>query len=1295
VNDRNETAETATPSTSPAGTADRASRYVARMLQQHLVDDPDARAWESEGTAVFVDISGFTQLSEALARKGREGAEQITDVIGRVFEPMLAVAYENGGSLLKFGGDALLLWFDEEVHAARAARAGILMRTLLSDIGRIDLPDTQVTLRMAQGVHSGTFHFFAIGESHLELLATGPAWSRLVTMQHDAGADEIVLSPETAAVLAPECVGEAKGPGRLLLHEPPGTFEKMPLRPRPAMAADAIARCLPAAVREHLRDASALPEHRPVTVAFIRYGGTDALIEHQGKEVAANALQQLLTTIERAAKAQDVSFLASDVDIDGGKLILTAGAPRVTGDDEERMLLALRVIVEGKLPLPIHIGVNRGAVFAGDIGPVYRRTYTVMGDAVNLAARVMAQAEPAVPAEIHATGDVLQRSKTTFETTELAPFTVKGKSEPVHALSVGRAHGSRARQAEERLLPLTGRNAELGVIRKAFAAARSGEGRLVEIIGEAGVGKTRLLEALRDAAAGFRKVHASCEAYTASKPYAVWRELLRESMGFGRDDPDAAVAERLRGEVTTRTPELLPWFPLIAIAFGIDIASTPEVQMLAEKNRRPKLHEVVGHFLTALMPDPQLVEIEDAHHMDGASAELLTYLTRELDAHPWLFAVARRPSSSGFSAPESPTTARIELKPLAPQEALKMAQVATEHYPLHMHVLEVVAQRSGGNPQFLRDLVRSVIATGGISGLPDSAEAAAMARIDALSPEDRSLVRRVAVFGLTFHPKMLSWFIDEADGALPPGPATWSRLHDFFGEEPDGYLRFRSSLLRDAAYEGLPFKLRRRLHGTVATRIAQESGDVDESASILSLHYLLAGDNKSAWRYATIAGKRADSVCAYVEAAELYSRALDAGRRLEDVSARELAAVHEALGNAWNSAAEFRKAAETYAAARALVATEPLLDAQLLHKISVVEWKLGKYSEALRWTDEALKILQGLSGAAAATQIARSIANYAVVLTYAGRTSEALDWAERALAKGEAVDDPESIGDAYAVMASVYGELGKEGAVPLMQRALDAFIRLGNLTRQGAILVSLGVVCQWEGRWDEALSYYEQSREVALKIGDGVGVALARVNAAEILIDRGEWVDAEALLLETLPFWRASQHRLYLGLCLWFLGRVSLCLGRFDEAQCRLEEAKANYLHVGAEEDVPAIEARIAECHLASGNPKAALELINALLVRAGSSNGVARVAPLLERIKGHALLAQGDRSGAREALDNGLTAAAERHSRFEETLTMLSLIELDRVEGVEPSLDMVNESRSRLSSLKVRAVPPGLRPPL
>jgi class 3 adenylate cyclase/tetratricopeptide (TPR) repeat protein len=1046
-----------------------------------------------------------------------------------------------------------------------------------------------------------------------------------------------------------------------------------------------LARCLSPAIRAHVLVGGGTPEHRPVTIAFIRFEGTDMLIDRHGPEAAADALHRLMSAVESATDEQGVSFLASDVDADGGKLILTAGAPKGTGNDEDRMLLALRKIVSTELPIPIRIGVHRGAVFAGDIGPKYRRTYTVMGDAVNLTARVMAKAEPG---QIYATADVLDRSNTLFETTKLEPFAVKGKAEPVQAWSVGRAQGTRTRQVLLERLPLTGRNAELGVIRKAFSSARSGAGRLIEIVGDAGVGKTRLLEALRDSAAGFSKQHAICEAYTSSTPYVVWRELLREMLEFGRDTPDATIAERVRNEVAARAPDLAPWLPLLAAVFDVEMAPTPEVELLAETNRRMKLHETVARFLQAMVPERLLIEIENVHEMDEASAELLLYLTGELAARPWLFAVARRPGRTGFEAPQTPAVVRIELKPLAPQDAVRLVQLATEQTAIPAHVLEVVAKRSGGNPQFLRDLLRTAIESGGIADLPDSAEAAAMAQIDALDPEDRALVRRAAVFGLTFHPRMLSWLADEADGPLL-GAATLAELQDLFDEEPDGYLRFRHSLLRDAAYGGLPYKLRRRLHGAVAARLEEEMDFPEEVAGILSLHYIEAGEYRSAWHYATAAARRAEGVYAYVEAAGLYKRALDAARRLEDIDGAELAIVHQALGDSWYLAGEFRKASEAYTAARELAASDPLLDAGLLLKLSHVEQKLGQCENALRWAEQGRTILKGLDGMEAARQAARSGAWYAIVLQREGRTAEALEWAERTVAEAEAVDDAEALADAYYVMGWGLGQLGKEGGLTFMQRSLEAYQRSGNMVRQAGVLSSLGVVCQWAGRWDEALSYYERGRKEASKIGSRVVAATASINIAEILTDRGEWAEAEAILLETLPLWKASQYRLYLGACLLVLGRVSLRLGRLEEALSRLEEAKSNFLQVGAEQEVPPVEARIAECHVAMGNVDAALTLTGGMLSRASESNGVARVVPLVGRVQAHALLLQGDPWGARDALEASLAAARERQDLFELTLTSLSLIELDRLEGVEPPLEMVTESRSLLSSLKVRAVPP------
>ena len=1268
----------------PAAGATRLALYVPRILQERLAAGDPSRGWTAEGTAVFVDISGFTKLSEELASKGREGAEQITEVIGRSFESILTVAYDAGGSLLKFGGDALLLWFVGDRHLERACGSAIAMRAELASVGRIALPGAEVVLQMSQGVHSGAFHFFAVGASHTEFLPVGPGWSRLVAMETEATAGEILVSPEAAAGLPAEALAARKGPG-VLLADRALARDVLPRRPRPELPADVIASCLPLAVRAHVLAGGGTSEHRPVSIAFLRFEGTDALIATQGVDAAADALDRLVRAVEAAADAQDVALLASDVDADGGKLILTAGAPKVTGDDEERVLLAARRILEAELPIAVRLGVHRGAVFAGDIGPAYRRTYTVMGDAVNLAARLMAKAAPGT---IYATADVLDRSNTLFDTAAIEPFAVKGKAEPVKAWSVGRATGSRTRQVTQARLPLTGRNVELSIVRKALAGARAGTGQLVEIVGEGGIGKTRLLEAMHDAAMGYRKIRATCEAYTSTVPYAVWHELLREVLELGRDESDEAVEQRLRAVATDKAPDLAPWLPLVGAALDLDLEPTPEVEALAEENRRAKLHDAVERFLVAAMPGPAIVEIDDAHHMDEASVELLGFLVKQLAERQWLLGVARRPGTAGYVAAASSSVSRIDLHPLAQGDALRLAQIASKERPLPSHVIEVVAQRSGGNPQFLRDLLRSAIESGGVVGLPDSAEAAALARIDALPPEDRALVRRAAVFGLTFHPRMLAWFDDPEDGP-PPGDDAWARLSDLFVDDGDGYLRFRQSLLRDTAYEGLPFRQRRRLHATVAAHVAEETDDPDDVAGILSLHHHVAGEFEPARRFATVAAKRAEDVYAYVEAAGFYARALDAARNLPAIAPAELSSLHQALADAWYRAGEYRKASDAYAEARKLVAGDRLAEAGLLLKHSWVEEKLGNYPEALRWTERARETLEGQSGLEADRLMASASAWYATVLQAQGKSADAFRWAEQAAREAEAVDDPEQLGNAYAVMGWAHGALGKEGAEPLMRKALDAFARSGNRVRHALILSNVGGVCYWEGRWDDAMRYYERGREESIRLGNAGNAAIANMNIAEILTDRGEHAESEATLQKALPVWKSSEYRYFQGACHWMLGRVSLRANRLDEALARFELARSLLTEVGAEHEVQDIDARVAECKLLKGDPEGALAMVADVLGRAGASEAIERLAPHLHRVRGYAMLVGGDPFGAREAFDTSLDVARARNDRFEVALTLNALIELDRLEGVDAPQDVVDESRAILAALKVRALPP------
>jgi class 3 adenylate cyclase len=373
---------------------------VPRLAAEWTTTGAEAPWRELDGTLVFADISGFTALSERLAAQGPIGAEELTEVLGRCFAELLAVAYARGGSLVKFGGDALLLLFDGEGHAVRGVDAALGMRSTMRRVGRLTTSVGTVRLRMSLGVHSGPVHAFLVGGSHRELLLVGPGPSTVVTMEGTADAGEIVVSPATASRVDAALLGAGKGPGVLLRPRVEasavGAVDGAAAYPVRAVVDD-VDLLVPSALRAHLLAGGGESEHRQAAIAFLHFDGTDALLAERGPAWLAGALDALVRDVQDAVEHHGATFLASDLDHDGGKLILVGGVPRTLGDDDGRVLRAVRQVVDlavarGDAGVPVRVGVHRGPVFAGEVGPPYRRTFTVMGDAENLAARLMAQA---------------------------------------------------------------------------------------------------------------------------------------------------------------------------------------------------------------------------------------------------------------------------------------------------------------------------------------------------------------------------------------------------------------------------------------------------------------------------------------------------------------------------------------------------------------------------------------------------------------------------------------------------------------------------------------------------------------------------------------------------------------------------------------------------------------------------------------------------------------------------------------------------------------------------------------
>jgi tetratricopeptide (TPR) repeat protein len=760
--------------------------------------------------------------------------------------------------------------------------------------------------------------------------------------------------------------------------------------------------------------------------------------------------------------------------------------------------------------------------------------------------------------------------------------------------------------------------------------------------------------------------------------------LLRELLELSWEDPDHVVAERVSAEVAARAPDLAPWVPLIAVAFDAMMPPTPEVEMIAEANRRAKLHEVVGRFLQALLAEPALIEVEDAHHMDEASADLFTFLASGVDGAPWLIAISHRPSEAGFRPPEEgDDVVRLELEPLAEEAALALAQAATEEAPLLPHGLKLVVERSAGNPQFLLDLVAAL---GAGDALPDSVEAAATARIDQLPPMDRSIVRRASIIGLSFHPRFLD---DVIEPDMPaPDDRTWERLAEFFEDDGDGYLRYRRAVIREAAYDGLPFRTRRELHGVVGERLEREVEDPDEAAGVLSLHFLRAGGYEKAWRYARIAAEHAKEVFANEEAAQLYQRAVEAGRHLPDVRDIDLAEMYEAMSIALRDAGQNQKSATSNAAARRLAKDDLLTLARLFHHRSILEERVGRYPQALRWITRARRILEAVPGREAATELAQLSARYAQLLQAAGRPRSAIEWCERAIDQAKEVGDPKALWIAYDVMDWATFSVGESTGGRYLRLGLEAAEEAGDLGWQATFLNSLGFTAYYEGRWTEALEFYQRAGDLFVAIGDPVTAGVLAVNIAEISYERGHLAEAEAMLRESLRIWRASGYRYFLAACLVHLGRVTARSHRFEETLALFDEALTMFTDVGAEEGVVDVMGRTAECRVLMSDADGALELIDDVWARTKGSDAGGPSAPLRFRIRGYALAQLRRLDEARAAFDQSLEAARSLGQDLDVAVALDALTQLSGMVGSAPSAEAGLERDAILERLGIDALP-------
>jgi class 3 adenylate cyclase/tetratricopeptide (TPR) repeat protein len=1259
----------------PTDKLDELVPFVPRLTLEWLRDEPDRLAFELDSTVAFVDISGFTAMSEQLSNLGKAGAEEVNDVMNATFAALLEVAYAEGGGLLKFGGDALLLLYDGPEHASRAARACFGMRRVLRKIGRPRTSAGAVQLRMHAGLHSGLFHFFLVGDEHRELLVSGPAATRTVEMEATSEAGEIVVSPETAAMLPDGVLGDAKGEGRLLVAEPPGEGELVPNPPADGIP---VALAIPTPLRSQLLEVGPFEgEHRNGAIAFIRYSGLDEIIATEGVEAAGDALDAVVREIQAAAAEHEVTFLESDVDKDGGRIILVSGAPRTFGDDEERLLRTLRTVVDSGLPLPVHVGANRGRFFTGQVGATFRRTYTVLGDTAALAARLMARAGED---EIYVSAEAFSRGGASFAADDLEPFMVKGKSEPVHAFVLGALAPTAPDEADRpsgTSLPFVDRERERAVLDAAVAPVRMGFGTLVELIGEPGIGKSRLAQELEAKCADMGKVQARCDQYEVSTPYHAFRPVIRSLLDVELNgDPEhnrTALAERLE----RIDGDLVPWAPLFAAPLDVAVSSTPEVDALDPSFWRARLHGVLGRVLGQVLDTPTLMLFEDVHWMDDASSDLLRFLGTQLQTKPWLACTTRRPVEGGFAAadgspPLPAMTLRLEALPEA--DAKTLAQAAAGGRKLSDEELAAISERAAGNPLFLQELAAPEEAEGdGV--VPETVEALLTTKIDRLSPADRALLRWASVLGMSFSGSLIAQVL-EGDAEASASSEAWDRLTEFVERDPHvaGAFRFRHALIRDAAYEGLSYRRRRELHARVAEVIEQRQATVTENAELLSLHHYRGEQWDGTWLYSVVAGRRAWEKFANVEATQFFERALAAAGRGAVVTPMDLAEVWEGLGDARLRLGEYEQAGAAYREARGAYDGGAVENARLIQKEAVALFRLTHYPQALRRLTQAQRLLDDVEGREAGQQRARLMSWYAGVLQKQKRPEAVIEWSERAIAEAERASAHDALAQAYLTLDWAYVALGRPSEAVYSRRSIAIYEELGNFDQLAWVLNNLGGYTYLEGRWDEAIELARRARDTFRKVGDDTNALIVALNIAEVLSDQGHGEEAAPVFHEAIEARRAGGIPLEIAEALSLLGRHEARAGNFAEAHADLDEARELYTeHGGDDFDVLTMEARRVECLVLERRPAEALTAAAEALAIAETVSGAAVIVAALHRHRGWAFAQTGDFAAAREALGESLETARSGGENYglisndyEVALTLDALARVERLAGNE-----------------------------
>ncbi len=1004
-------------------------------------------------------------------------------------------------------------------------------------------------------------------------------------------------------------------------------------------------------------------ERKSVTVMFSDVSGFTAMSERMDPEevhaIMDRAFEIILGAVHRYEGTIN-QFL-------GDGVMALFGAPIAHEDHTHRALGAALAIQKELEPLAadvrrahgtefrMRMGINTGLVVVGAIGRDLRMDYTAVGDTTNLAARLLGIAKPGqivVSEQTHR----IRAGFFTFE--DLGEFQLKGKSDPVRAYAVtGELQGrTRLEVSKERgLTALAGRGQELERLQNAFRRAAAGQGGTMVVLGEPGVGKSRLLyEFLRGLDGVDRlELETTCASYGGSFPYRPIVELLRQHLELpvGASDHEirtraAEGAQRLGVEGDERA---------VLLAHLLGAPAPPELLgRLSGAELKDRTHELLRDlFLRLSRSSPVLVVVENVHWADASSGVVLADLATHLAAHRLLLVLSARPTSPLPWLPAAVET--VSLQGLDAAEIDEMTRAATGAERVSTPVRELLVEKGAGNPLFVEEILRQLQETGGLLvedgevrlvrpdvKVPATIHDIIAARVDRLGEPVKLVLQGAAVIGRRFGVSLLSHVL-----GLPAERATGSledlhRLDFVFpsATDPEIMFSFKHALTQDVVYGSLLERRRRQYHAAAGTGLeALYAERPDEMVELLAYHFGRAGEEDKAVDYEIRAAEKAQRHWAYPEALSHFETAL-----------KRLAAMPDTERNRERRTDTVVKQAE-------------------------IMFALGRHAEHIQAL-EAIKDLVGASADPARRAAWYYWTGFLHSLT-GGRPEIPIAYCLEASAIAEAAGLEEIRAYAECCLCHVYAYAGRlREAMAAGARALPVFEARGNVWWACRTLWGLSLTAIPLGRWEESLRSCRRALELGQAAGDRRLQVVGWWRTGWTHIQRGEVAEGigcceRALTLSPGPY-DAAMAKAVLGYGLVKLGKVD-GIATLTGAVDWFEKSKLLFtrtwyalwladahLRLGdpgiarrlAEEVLPrtrergyryfeGMAERLLGTSLVPVDPLAAashLEAGGAILEEVGARNEVAKVLVTTGELR----QAAGDIAGAREILEAGLAIFEE-----------------------------------------------------